>query len=79
MDDCPPPKTAQAFDPALIKGTDTFREVSRLTGIPEEEFLQRFRISAEDFAKPIRDAAHRASGGFEVEELPQFVRERLAR
>ena len=70
---------SQAFDPTLIKGTDTFQAVSQLTGIPREEFLQRFKISEQDFAKPIRDAAHRASGGFEVEELREFVRERLSR
>jgi polyferredoxin len=69
----------QGFDPALIKGSDTFQAVSALTGIPREEFLQRFRISEEDFGKPIRDAAHRATGSFEVEELREFVRERLAR
>jgi polyferredoxin len=69
----------QGFDPALIKGSDTFQAVSELTGIPRAEFLQRFRISEEDFAKPIRDAAHRPTGGFEVEELREFVRERLAR
>jgi hypothetical protein len=68
----------QGFDAALIKGSDTFQAVSQLTGIPPEELLQRFRISEGDFAKPIRDAARRASGGFEVEELREFGRERLA-
>ena len=67
------------FDPALIKGSDTFQAVSELTGIPREEFLRRFRISAEQFAGPIRDAAHQASGGFETEEVRGFVRERLGR
>ena len=46
---------------------------------PREEFLQRFKISEEDFAKPIRDVAHRATGGFETEEVREFVRERLTR
>jgi polyferredoxin len=67
----------QGFDPALIKGSDSFQAVSELTGIPREEFLRRFRISEEQFAAPIRDAAHRASGGFETEEVREFVRERL--
>jgi polyferredoxin len=67
------------FDPALIKGSDTFQAVSELTGIPREEFLRRFRISAEQFDGPIRDAAHQASGGFETEEVRGFVRERLGR
>ena len=67
----------QGFDPALIKGTDTFQAVSELTGIPREEFLQRFKISEEDFAKPIRDVAHRATDGFETEAVREFVKERL--
>jgi hypothetical protein len=69
----------KAFDPALIKESDTFQAVTELTGIPREEFLERFRISEEEFLKPIRDVAHRATGGFETEELRGFVRERLAR
>jgi polyferredoxin len=69
----------RGFDPALIKGSDTFLSVAELTGIPREQFLQRFQISEEEFAGPIRDAAHRASGGFEVEELREFVREHLSR
>jgi len=68
-----------SFDPGQIKGSDTFQAVSQLTGIPREEFLERFRISAQEFAGPIRDAAHRASGGFETEEVREFVRERLGR
>jgi ferredoxin len=67
------------FDPALIKGTDTFAAVSELTGIPKERFLERFRISAEDFEGPIRDAAHHEDSGFETEDVREFVREQLKR
>ena len=67
----------QAFDPAEIKGSNTFKEVSEVTGIPAAEFLQRFNITEEEFTNPIRDVAHRETGGFEVEELREFVRERF--
>jgi polyferredoxin len=69
----------KAFDPAEIKGSNSFKEVAELTGIPMADFLQRFKITEEEFAGPIRDVAHRATGGFETEELREFVRERLAR
>jgi polyferredoxin len=69
----------KSFDPAEIKGSSTFKEVAEVTGIPMAEFLERFRITEEEFPKPIRDAAHRGTGGFEVEELREFVREHLAR
>jgi polyferredoxin len=69
----------KAFDPAEIKGSNTFKEVADLTGIPMAEFLERFKITEEQFAGPIRDVAHRATGGFEVDALREFVRERLAR
>jgi polyferredoxin len=69
----------KAFDPAEIKGSNSFKEVAEVTGIPMAEFLERFKITEEEFTKPIREIAHRATGGFETEELRAFVRERLAR
>jgi polyferredoxin len=69
----------EEFDPALIKGTDTFAAVSEITGIPRERFLERFRISGEDFEKPIRDAAHQQGSGFDTEDVREFVTEELKR
>ena len=69
----------KAFDPAEIKGSNTLKEVAEVTGIPMAEFLERFKITEEEFLKPIRDVAHRATDGFETEELREFVRERLGR
>lgn len=67
----------QAFDPGEIKGVDSFRAISDLTGIPKAEFIEAFKISAEDFEKPIRESAHREGSGFDVEAVREFVRERL--
>jgi polyferredoxin len=69
----------QAFDPDEIKGVDSFRAVSDLTGIPKEEFIKTFKISAEDFEKPIRESAHREGSGFDVEAVREFVRERMGK
>ena len=68
-----------SFKPDEIKGVDSFRAVSDLTGIPREEFIKTFKISGEDFEKPIRESAHREGSGFEVETVREFVRERLGK
>jgi polyferredoxin len=51
--------TQSVLNPDDIKGSDTFAQVSALSGISKNEFLARFGISADDFEKPIRDVAHR--------------------
>lgn len=63
------------FDPANIKGSNTFQEVSEVTGIPMELFLERFNISKEDFIEHIKDAAHKENSGFDTEAVREFVRE----
>jgi polyferredoxin len=69
----------KAFDPADIKGTDTFKSVAGLTGIPEKEFLVRFEISEEAFGKPIRESAHAPGSGFDTQDVREFVRLKLGR
>jgi polyferredoxin len=61
------------FDPANIKGSDTFKDVSMITGIPMELFLERFKISEEEFIGLIKDAAHKENSGFDTESVRQFV------
>ena len=63
------------FDPANIKGSNTFQEVSEVTGIPINLFLERFKISEEDFIGLIKDAAHKENSGFDTEAVREFVRE----
>jgi polyferredoxin len=70
-------EAAGAFDPTQIKGSDTFRQVSELSGIPKEEFLAKFKISDKDFESPIRDAAHREGSGFDTTAVKDFVIERM--
>jgi polyferredoxin len=67
-----------AFNPDEIKGSDTFRAVAEITGIPEQAFLERFGISRQQFDGPIRDATHAAGSTFDTEAVREFVREQLA-
>ena len=71
--------TQSALNPDDIKGSDTFAQVSTLSGIAKEEFLARFKISAEDFEKPIKDAAHRPGSVFDTQAVRDFVKEGLGK
>lgn len=68
---------AGSLNPDDIKGKDTFSEVASAANIPKELFLQRFRISEEEFTRPIREAAHKPNSGFETEDVRTFVRDQL--
>jgi polyferredoxin len=68
--------TQSEFNSGDIKGSDTFAQVSTLSGIPKEEFLARFKISADEFEKPIKDASHRADSGFDIQSVRDFVKEK---
>jgi polyferredoxin len=70
-------KDTGGFDPEEIRGSNTFREVSEITGIPEKEFIKRFKISEEEFEKPIKDSAHKPDSSFDTEDVRDFVRERI--
>jgi len=67
------------FDPAVIKGSDTFRALAEVTGIPKEAFIERFGISDEQFEAPIKDAAHKEGSTFDTEAVREFVREALGK
>ncbi len=66
-----------SFDPTLIKGSDTFKQVSELSGIPKAELLAKFKITDKDFESPIRDAAHREGSGFDTTAVKDFVIEKM--
>lgn len=72
-------KTTEAgkFDPTIITGADTFKKVSELSGIPKAEFLAKFKITEQDFEKPIRDAAHREGSGFDTAAVKDWIAEKL--
>ncbi|MFC1534905.1 4Fe-4S binding protein [Thermodesulfobacteriota bacterium] len=70
---------SSGFDPGLIKGRDTFQDVSKVSGITKELFLKRFKISEEDFSMPIKNSAHREGSTFDMEDVRQFVKEHQGR
>ena len=61
------------IDPAQIKGSDTFRDVAAATGIAESRFAERFGLGAEELGLPIKEVAHRAGSGFDVDAVREFV------
>ena len=68
---------AAGLDPQQIKGSDTFRQVSEVFGVPQAALVERFRISEEEFGGAIRDVSHRPDSGFDVQAVRDFVAERL--
>ena len=66
-----------SFDPAQIKGTDTFKQISELSGIPKAEFLAQFKISEKDFEGPVREVADRAGSTFNTAAVRDFVANRM--
>lgn len=68
------------FDPNMITGRMTFEEVSEVSGIPKERFIEKFGIDEEDFYKTIKAVAHGPKNyGFEGHEVRTFVIEELGR
>jgi len=67
----------KVFNPDDIKGSDTFKAVSELTGIPKEAFLAAFAITPEEFEKPIKDSAHKEGSTFDTDAVREFVRGKL--
>ena len=65
------------FNPDDIKGSDTFKAVADLAGIPMQAFLEAFGITPEQFEKPIKDAAHAEGSTFDTDGVREFVRGRL--
>jgi polyferredoxin len=65
------------FNPDAITGRDTFSGVAEASKISKDLFLKRFKISEEEFNKPIRDVAHKPNSGFETEDVRKFVHEQM--
>jgi len=65
------------FNPDEIRGSDTFRDVSEITGIDKKLFMKEFDLSEEEFELPIKDSAHSEGSEWETENVREFVREQL--
>lgn len=64
-----------SFDPALIKGSNTFKDVSLASGVPKEVIIERFKITEEEFNLAIKDV--KSKYGFETEDVRAFIKEHI--
>jgi len=67
---------AGVLNPDEIKGSDTFADVSRLSGLPKTAFVEKFGITDAEFAGKLRDWAHKPGSSFDVQDVRDFVREK---
>ena len=59
-----------------IRGSMTFAEISKATGVSEAEFQEKFGVTAADMATPIKDLAEK--NGFDVHtDVREFITEKL--
>jgi ferredoxin len=65
------------FDPEAIRGSNTFSEISDITGIPMKRFIKQFNITEEEFEQPIKNSAHKPNSEFDTEDVREFIKEEL--
>lgn len=68
--------TTATFDVETIKGSTTFAEASKATGIPASAWIAKFRITEADMSKKIGEAV--GANGFDVEtDVREWVTQQL--
>jgi ferredoxin len=67
------------FDPATIRGRQTFSEVSALSGVPKEKFIQKFGITEQEFNGQIKVILHRDGATFDETALRDFVKDEMSK
>jgi polyferredoxin len=67
----------KAFDTSLIKGRTSLKEVSEASGIPAQELMDKYKVPASDFAKPMKDIKDKY--GFDPDAVRAYVEERIAK
>lgn len=65
------------FDPSAIKGSDTWESLIKVSGIPKEAFLERFKITEEDLSHQIKEKAHAPGSTYDTEAVREWVKEKL--
>ena len=65
------------FKPDDITGSDTFPAVSAVSGIPKEAFMEKFKLSEEDWKGTIRTFVHKPGSTLEVSAIREFVKEKM--
>jgi hypothetical protein len=64
-----------SLDVMQIKGYTTLAEISEVTGIPAEEFIAVFGVTAVEMGLPLKDL--KATYGFTPGHVREFVQARL--
>jgi len=67
------------FNPDEIKGSDTWKAISELSGIPKDEFMKTFSLTEADFEGTLKDWAHKPGSTREVSEVRDYVKKRLGK
>lgn len=67
------------FNPDEIKGSDTWKAVSELSGIPKDEFMKTFALTEADFEGTLKNWAHKPGSTREVSEVRDYVKKRLGK
>ncbi len=70
-------ESGAAFDPNVIKGYMSMKEISEATGVPEEEFAKKWGVSEADLSKPMKEIKDQY--GFSPEDVKAWVAEELAK
>jgi len=66
-----------AFNPEDVKGSDTFKAVSKVSGVPREAFIEKFKLTEKEWDGTLRDWAHKPGSTFEVENVREFLKEKM--
>jgi ferredoxin len=68
--------TPSSFDFESIKGSMSFEEISKATGIPADAFMQKFGVTEAEMNKPMKEFAE--AKGFEVKtDVREWVKQQL--
>ena len=68
--------TLASFNVENIKGSMSFEEISKATGIPAEAFVQKFGVTEDEMNKPMKEFAE--ARGFEVKtDVREWVKQQL--
>jgi ferredoxin len=70
-------ESGSTFDPTVIKGYMSMKEISEATGIPEEEFVTKWGVPEADLSQPMKDIKDQY--GFSPDDVKVWVAEELAK
>ena len=70
-------ESGAAFDPTVIKGYMSMKEISEATGIPAEAFVTKWGVPESDLTKPMKEIKDQY--GFSPDDVKVWVAEEMAK